>query len=974
MAQLNDSHIEGIAIFDMLEHLPAGAILTKGSDQAILYQNRRFIEMFGYSLEECPTLGEWWKLAYPNFEYRTWVADEWEKRTANVLVMNLEIELMEVSITAKNGTVWSIRIHASVVNGLNLLTFYDLTNRQKAKEELHKKTQELDMFFDVSMDLLCITDSGGHFQRLNPAWEHTLGYTCAELKARPFYDFVHPDDREKTLEFVSQLALQKEISNFINRYQCKDGGYRWLEWKAVPAGSAIYAAARDITERKQAEEQVARQREELEERVRSRTDQLNQANLALREATDRLTLATQAASMGVWDLDFSNSMVTWDDKMFHIYGLPKMVPMPYETWKNSVYPEDFDKVWMSLSRTIENQAYDSVEFRIIRPDGEVRWIVAAQGVLLNDQGEVCRLVGTSTDITERKNVEEELRQSESRHRFLTENMKDVIWMLDAETMQFRYYSPSALGLWGFTSEEIMSKPALETMPPKIRDSLLEQISNRVQRFLSGKGNPDSYYTLEYEAPHKDGHPVWVESISRCHLNQSTGHVEISGVTRDISARKKTEQELKESETRYRALVDHSPLGILAVQDGRFVFANPAGAALAGYTPGELQGVLAAETIHPDSIAAILDRVRHLESGGANPPMEMTIVKKNGELTVTESTSVPIKLQGKDAALILAQDITERKAAQARLSASERLFRAFFERPLVGMATISPDSKWLEVNEQLCRMLCFTREELLQMTWEEMTYPIDEAKNRSQLKLILAGTIDDYTINIRCLRKDGGILYAQASVSCLRKPDGSVNYLVVLIVDVTAQHQAQEQLRLAAHHDPLTQLPNRRLLVDRLQQAVAKTHRHGGLLAISYLDLDGFKAINDQLGHAAGDQLLKEVAIRLKSCVRGGDTVARLGGDEFVILLSTVTNEEECKQIFDRVLKTIASPYRIADSEQTGISTSIGVTLFPGDDSDPEILLRHADQAMYAAKQGGRNRYNFFEVELAASPQDKGNEF
>jgi diguanylate cyclase (GGDEF)-like protein/PAS domain S-box-containing protein len=966
-----DKIIEGIAIFDMLEHLPAGAILTSGHEQAIIYTSRRFKEMFGYSLNDCPTIEKWWHLAFPDPKYRQSVVQKWNLGMADAMHQNREIDPLEVNITAKDGQARFVWIHASLVGGLYLVTFYDLTNRKRAKEALRKKTQELDIFFDVSMDLLCIADTEGNFQRLNPAWEQTLGFNCSELKAKKFFDFIHPDDWQQTLEATAQLASQNKISNFINRYQCKDGSYRWLEWQAVPLGSLIYAAARDITERKQAEEELAKHKGQLEERFKQRTTELDQANLALREASERLTLATQAASMGVWDLDFSNSLVSWDDKMFQIYGLPKIVPMPYDTWKKSVHPEDFDKVWASLTRTIDNKAYGSVEFRIIRPDGQIRWIAAAQGVVLDDQGDVCRLVGTSADITERKKVEEELRHSESRHRFLTENMKDVIWILDTETMLFRYHSPSVYGLWGFTPEEVMSKPALETMPPKLRDYLREQIGLRVQNFLSGQDQPNSYYTVEFEAPHKDGHPVWVESISRCHLNETTGHVEISGVTRDITARKKTEQELRESEARYRALVDHSPLGILAVQEGRFVFANPAGAALAGYSPHELLGVMAIETIHPDSIAAILDRVMHLENGESNPPMEMTIIKKNGELTITESTSVPIILQGKKAALILAQDITERKAAQTRLSASERHFRAFFERPLVGMATISPDSKWLEVNDQLCNMLGFSRDELLEKTWDELTYPIDEAKNKAQIRLMLAGESDDYTINKRCLRKDGSILYAQTSVSCLRKPDQSIDYIVVLVVDVTAQHEAQEQLRLAAHHDALTGLPNRRLLVDRLQQAVAKTKRHGGILAVAYLDLDGFKAINDNLGHAMGDQLLKEVATRLKSCLRGGDTVARLGGDEFVILLSTVTHAEECKQILGRLLKIIAAAYMIADTEQTGISTSIGVTLFPGDDADPEILLRHADQAMYLAKQNGRNRFYFFDgTEHSPSP-DQG---
>ena len=438
------------------------------------------------------------------------------------------------------------------------------------------------------------------------------------------------------------------------------------------------------------------------DRVKAITAELNQANLGLREVTERLTLATKAADMGVWDLDFSNSLVTWDDKMFQIYGLPKMIPMPHENWKKSVHKDDFAKVWSSLLRTVENKAYDKVEFRIFRPDGQLRWIAEAQYVVLDDQGEVVRLVGTSTDIT------------------------------------------------------------------------------------------------------------------------------------------------------------------------------------------------------------------------------------------------------------------DRKLAQIRLSTSERHFRAFFERPLVGMATMSPERSWLEVNNQFCQMLGFSREELLRQTWDDSTFPVDQARNQAKLNLILAGKIDDYTTEIRCLGKNKNILYAQISVSCLRKEDGLVEYLVVLVVDVTGQHEAKEQLRKAAYHDALTQLPNRRLLLDRLQQAMAKARREKGALAVCYLDLDGFKTVNDKLGHASGDQLLIQVANRLKSCVRAGDTVARLGGDEFVILLNKVADVDECQQILERLLKSVADNYIIDNTEQSDISTSIGVTLFPGDLADPEILLRHADHAMFAAKQSGKNRFVFFD--------------
>ncbi|MBI4985627.1 MAG: diguanylate cyclase [Rhodocyclales bacterium] len=181
-----------------------------------------------------------------------------------------------------------------------------------------------------------------------------------------------------------------------------------------------------------------------------------------------------------------------------------------------------------------------------------------------------------------------------------------------------------------------------------------------------------------------------------------------------------------------------------------------------------------------------------------------------------------------------------------------------------------------------------------------------------------------------------------------------------------QSEHEERLERIAHYDALTGIPNRSLLPDRMLQAIAQTGRSAGLLAVCYLDLDGFKAVNDSLGHEAGDRLLVETAFRLRYCVRAGDTVARLGGDEFVLLLLGLAQTEECEAALQRILEALNRPVEVAAGHSTHISASIGVTLYPKDNTDADTLLRHADHAMYQAKQKGKNRYEFF----AATTNDK----
>jgi diguanylate cyclase (GGDEF)-like protein/PAS domain S-box-containing protein len=194
---------------------------------------------------------------------------------------------------------------------------------------------------------------------------------------------------------------------------------------------------------------------------------------------------------------------------------------------------------------------------------------------------------------------------------------------------------------------------------------------------------------------------------------------------------------------------------------------------------------------------------------------------------------------------------------------------------------------------------------------------------------------------------------------LHHDDGSIRGIIGLAADITERSEHEQQLKRMAHFDALTGVPNRVLLADRLVQALARTKRDKGLMAVCYLDLDGFKPVNDRFGHGTGDKLLVEITRRIKEAVREDDTVARLGGDEFVVLLVGLQVPEECVGSLQRLLESIKQPIAVNDTVLS-ISASIGVALYPDDEEDADTLLRHADQAMYVAKAAGKNRYHLFD--------------
>ncbi|MEY2690527.1 MAG: hypothetical protein RL375_4727, partial [Pseudomonadota bacterium] len=219
------------------------------------------------------------------------------------------------------------------------------------------------------------------------------------------------------------------------------------------------------------------------------------------------------------------------------------------------------------------------------------------------------------------------------------------------------------------------------------------------------------------------------------------------------------------------------------------------------------------------------------------------------------------------------------------------------------------------------------------------------------------------------RRDGELYATLQSISVVRDRNHRVQHYVSVFADITRLKAHQAELDRVANFDSLTGLPNRRLLTDRLQQALLRARRSGKLSAVCLLDLDGFKSINDSYGHAVGDQVLVGIADQLKAALREQDTLARMGGDEFVLLLNDLTTVDDCSHILDRVMLALRQPVK-ADGHLLRSSASIGVSLYPADDVDPDTLLRHADQAMYQAKQVGKNRYQLFDPDIDRRSQQR----
>ncbi len=430
------------------------------------------------------------------------------------------------------------------------------------------------------------------------------------------------------------------------------------------------------------------------------------------------------------------------------------------------------------------------------------------------------------------------------------------------------------------------------------------------------------------------------------------------------------QLIADNATLFQAVFDNAALGIAQVSpEGRFLQINQSFCDLLGYSHDEIlqQGFTFQQVSLPEDLGADLVQVRRLLAGEADRyTLEKRYIRKDGAIVwvslaahlVRSEAGVPLYF------ISAVQDITERKRSEENLM----LAASVFSHAREGIMITAPNGVIVDVNDAFTRITGYSRDEAVGhnphlLSSGRQTPEYYAAMWRSILE-------DGYWYGEIWNRRKNGEVYAEMqSISVVRNSQGGVAHFVSLFSDITPIKQHEQQLERIAHFDALTGLPNRVLLADRLQQAMLQAHRHGHLVAVVYLDLDGFKATNDRYGHDVGDRVLVGVANRMKDALREGDTLARIGGDEFVAVLVDLNDANACLHLLNRLLAAAAEPLLVAGNSLQ-VSASLGVTFFPqADDIDADQLQRQADQAMYQAKLLGKNRYHLFDAVRDRSLRD-----
>jgi diguanylate cyclase (GGDEF)-like protein/PAS domain S-box-containing protein len=406
----------------------------------------------------------------------------------------------------------------------------------------------------------------------------------------------------------------------------------------------------------------------------------------------------------------------------------------------------------------------------------------------------------------------------------------------------------------------------------------------------------------------------------------------------------------------RSVVENSSENVTIVDpDGTLRYASPAFGRMLGYAPEEVVGKMnVLDYVHPDDLPHVLEETEKAlsEGGVATNRTEYRFRHKDGSWRWVESAGTYLlddpHVKG---VVVQTRDITERKRTEEALREAEERFRRSFDDAAIGMALVGTDGRFLRTNRSLCDMLGYREVELLGKTFQDITHPDDLDADLDQRRRMLVGEMRTYQMEKRYFHKEGHVVWVLLSVSLVHDEEGEPLYFVSQIQDISERKVLEERLEHRAFHDSLTNLPNRQLFMDRLGQALRRTRRRHKRLAVLFMDLDGFKVVNDSLGHEVGDLLLTVVAQRLRRCLRPEDTLARFGGDEFVVLIEALDDPAQAVQVAERITEELRRPF-IMEGRDLYVLASIGISLGDARTHDTDDLLREADTAMYRAKDEG----------------------
>ena len=759
--------------------------------------------------------------------------------------------------------------------------------------------------------------------------ESILGINAAHPRTvAGWVELVHPEDRERMAGALTEESARHHAS-FTDDYRIirpSDGALRWLrgsgkiEYGTDGKATLLRGTIQDITESKQ-------------------------AAIAVRDSRDLLRVFVEHAPAAVAMLDRDMRYLVASQHWIDIHDLRDKEL--YGRTHYEVFP-DLPQSWKEMhQRVLAGETIRVADDMLRLPGGNFRRIRRELSPWCSSDGTIGGIVIFSEDITDQKKVEAALRKSKELLQLFVEHAPVPIAMFDRE---MRYLAVSRR--WA-QDHNIDDRAIIGRSHYQVNPEIPERWKETHRRGLGG----ERQQVEEDRYDRANGATEWI----RWQITPwRSGDGSIGGIVlfyEDITARKLAESALRESKELLQLFIDRAPAPLAMFdRDMRYLAVSRRWLEEYSLVGCDVIGRSHYEII-PDLPERWVESHRRGLAGETLRADEDRFDRADGSVQWSRWEVLPWrKGDGSIGGIILfAEDITKHKQTDDRL----RLAASVFTNAREGITITDPAGTILEVNEMFTRITGYTREEVI-------------GKNSRILKS--GAQSDEFYANMwRALvqeghwsgeiwnRHKGGELYAETlTIDAVRNAAGDTMQYVALFSDITQIKKQEQVLEHMTHFDVLTSLPNRSLLVDRLHQAMAQAKRRKQSVAVAYLDLDGFKGINEQHGREAGDRLLTSLAFDMKCALREGDTLARLGGDEFVAVILDLDSPEASVPLLELLLEAASEPVQVGDL-RLGVSASIGVAFYPqAGEADPDLLLRQADQAMYQAKLAGGSRYHIYD--------------
>ncbi len=805
---------------------------------------------------------------------------------------------------------------------------------QFAREGAPESLTTIAPVMDIVNEALYFKNRNHVFTAANRMTRMAFQKVCDKVVGLTDYDLFPEAYADAFYRLETEALAGNMVTRETQAVLPEDGQERWVDNLKYPVRDpngeviGLFGVGRDITQEKMFDERLRASEESLREFQRM-------------------------AGLGSYITDLRRREWTSSDVLDELFGIGKDYVRNIDGWVALVHPDEQQQMIDYFVKEVigERRPFDR-EFRIIRQTDEaVRWVHGRGRLEFNAQGQPHKIHGTIQDITERKLAEAALRESEES---LIDSQR--IAGLGSYTVDIgtgMWTSSEVLDqLFGIGKDYVRNVDGWEALVhPGERARMAAYFADEVV----GEGKA---FEREYRiVRHSDGALRWVHGLGRLEFDAQGRAVKMHGTIKDITERKQNEIELRESKELLQLFIERAPAALamldremryLAVSHRWLEIHSLVGRDVIGHSHYEM---------FPNLDESWREEHRRALMGEVLPTDEKLLERADGSTQWIKRRIEPWKTGDGEVGgvLLFSEDITKQKENEERL----RMAASVFTNAREGIVITDANGAILDVNDMFTRITGYEREEVL-------------GKNPRILKSGLHG--EDFYANMwRSLAQDGqwsgelwnrnksGDVYAEMkTITSVRDASGKLVRYVALFSDITQVKKHAQQLEHVTHYDLLTNLPNRTLLADRLQQAMAQAKRRNQKVAVAYLDLDGFRGVNDKHGRDVGDRLLTSLAFNMKCALREGDTLARIGGDEFVAVMLDLDDTESIAPVLVQLREAAAEPVQVGDLGLR-VAASIGVTYYPQPgEVDADLLLRQADQAMYQAKLAGGDRCHIFD--------------